>query len=130
MNENNLYDAVTSLGLCVAVDSSRCAMLTWDEIAVNSMSCFGSADIYTQAPMSRFDSRFKVTLSRRRCDCLLHHDKSTNLTASVINTLSHSFSEQNAPVFTDISVDNGIRHGACSCRELNGQIKGTCAQDL
>lgn len=100
-------------------------MLTWDDLVLEGQ-CADSGDIYNQAPISRFDRRYKISLARRRYDCLLHHDKWIDLTTLVIKTMSQSFDESNAPIFRKISVDNGIKLGACSCRKHAhvNQIKG------
>ena len=101
-------------------------MLTWDEIVLDGGSYLEPINIYHQAPISRFDSRFKVSLSRRRLDCILHHSRWETSTNGIINTILSSFKEQDLPIYNEISVQNGIKLGACSCSKHahQNQISG------
>ena len=92
-------------------------MLTWDEIVLDGGACLETSNIYNQAPVSRFDSRFKVSLSSRRFDCLLHHSRWENSTSAIIRTILTSFKEQDLPIYNKISIQNGVKLGACSCRK-------------
>ena len=83
-------------------------------------------EIYFSAhPSTTYESRLRMTLSRVRVECLLHHEHWKDDSKSVLTTLSSSFTDDHESFCQKALNEKAIEQGFCSCRMYGGRnIKG------